>query len=235
MKQFIYAMMIVLAISVISCCKSDDNSIEISASSIMAKWDVTEMNDGTGWLRTDSSRVILSEDGYCLITGRLLSKANMGYGRYSFSGNTALLRSDDGITTVQCVFTDVRQHSATATLVLGNTKMDVKMKRDESEPLLYKEPVAFLQGIWKLIKSGKYDSDLVPDEDGSAVFEGDKVTFSIKNDVYTSTFRRYNVLIIATTDERFSLKSYERPDEIIVSFQRNLMIFKRQQTNDTDD
>lgn len=231
MRVFIYAMMMVLAVSVLSCSKDDDTTIEISANSITARWDVIEMNDGTGWVRTDSSRVILSEDGYCLIMGRLYSKAGMGAGKYSFSGNTATLRDADVSTIVQCTFKEVRQHSASATLTFNNkTKVEVKMKRDESEPLLYKEPVAFLQGKWLLKKSKKMTSvsDYEPDEDGSAMFEENRVTFQIKDKTYTSTFRRYNVQIIATTDEHYSFKSYERPDEIIVHGDGMLMIFRRQ-------
>lgn len=229
MKQFTYTIVMVLAISVISCNK-DDDSIEISASNITARWDVTEMNDGTGWVRTDSSRVILSEDGYCLIMGRLYSKAGMGAGKYSFSGNTATLRNDNGTVAVKCMFTEVRQHSATGTLTFSdNTKTEIKMKRNESQPLLYKEPTAFLQGIWKLTKSKNlHDTDYTTDEDGSAVFEGNNVTFQIKDKTYTSTFRRYSVMIIATTDEHYIISSADKQNEIGVHSDGKTMIFRRQ-------
>jgi hypothetical protein len=79
-----------------------------------------------------------------------------------------------------------------------------------------------------MVKSGKYGSDLVDDEDGSAVFDGNTVTFQRKDNTYISTFRRYSVMIIATIDEKYVISSADKQNEISVYSGRETMIFRRQ-------
>ncbi len=225
--------MLVLAMS--ACSKDEDDVIEIKTDNIAAQWRVTATDSGTGWISCDTDDydaalwLMLSEDGSCL----LLLKECIISGNYSFANNTAVLSDMDGVVKGKCEFTDVRQHTATATVTTtDNKKVDIRMTRDNREPLTYRDPVAFLKGRWQQVKS-KYafdDSDYVNDNDGSVVFDGNHATFEIKGNKFSTTFSRLNFYSIYASDGKdgFIIRSVKNSDDIEVYTQQRNMIFKRQ-------
>ena len=212
MKQKILFALLAVA-CLVGCGSDEEGVVNISSETIAAMWDVTATNDGSGWVTCDSSRVVLSEDGYCMTMGRLFYDGSI-HGKYSFYENTATLRDDDGAKTSQCVFTEVRKHTASAVFSFpDNRKMELRMERNETQPLMYKDAVKYLQGRWTLMKSRDYRKDVTIEEEIFVEFSGSTMSIQIGNKLHHSAFHRINNFIIATTDEKYIIRSAS-PKEI---------------------
>ena len=218
---------IVVCICITSCSR-DDEEKEISVNNIAAEWRVTNINDGSGWttVNKDSTLFLLSEDGFCAIIGEIYSYLNYGMGKYSFSNATATLYDDSGIAQGQCVFEEVRERTAKATIKTPSGKsIEFKMNRDESRPLNYKEPQAFLKGQWNMVK-GEDSGD-----EGSVEFNGDKANLQINDKIYTFNFYKKSAFLLVgeTNDGYFMIGSGDRPDEIKMNIPKSrvLYIFRR--------
>lgn len=227
-------LILVLTMIFAACSKDESNDVvDTNISTISAEWIVTEFDEGDGWTPIDSSRIILSEDGFFMLMGQIYFKMEIYPGRYSFSNNTALLREDNGNHTLSLQFKEVRQRTATAVTTFVNGKQsELRMHRDESHPLYYKEPTAFLRGRWNMVASKPYGdlkSNYEPCNDGYAVFDGNKVTLQIGSDTYQSSFHRFNIEGFVLDSEAFSFSKGERSDEITV-YRRpeRVMVFRRE-------
>lgn len=226
MKQkILFALLAVMCL--VGCGSEEEDAIAITAANIAAMWDVTATNDGSGWVACDSSRVILSEDGYCMTMGRL-SIVKSIHGKYQFSGNTATLRDDEGNGMAQCTFSEVRQNTARATFACpGNTTIELRMRRNRTLPLMYKEPIKFLQGRWVLVESRDYIRDNIVQEEGAVEFNGNVMSIQIGKESHASTFRRINNYYIITSDENYIIKSVS-PDEIAIDNRAMIHTFRRE-------
>lgn len=238
MKQLRFICLL-LALAMMGCNKDDDDAIEITAYNIAAQWRITATDRGMGWTSCDtedydaSSWLILSYDGSCFF----FLKECVISGNYSFNDNTAILSDMDGVVKGNCVFTEVREHTAMATVTtIDNVKVNIRMVRDNRESLMYRDPVTFLNGQWKLIKSKLFDdSDYKTDNDGSVVFDGNHAIFKIKGNKYSTTFYRYSFygVVAVYGNEGFFIRSVKYSDDIEVYSQKEMknMIFRRQMNN----
>ncbi len=215
---------------IFAACDGEDEKMDISVGSISAMWDITETNDGSGWKKTDSlqmSRMILSEDGFCSTMGKLFHDYLIR-GTFSHSDNIVILRDDDDTKSLCCTFTEVRQHSASAIFKFpDNMKLEVKMERNETQPLTYKDPVTFLNGKWILVESLSYSGGQSEvNEKGFVVFEGSKMTLQVNDAISISSFYRLDNTRIVTTDEKYIIRS-KGPDKINIDSHGKSMIFRK--------
>lgn len=232
-----------IIVAVITACSKDENDdvMDITASSIAAMWRVTATDDGTGWKSCDAKTfeeakwLILSEDGYYLSLLDFSIRTETVSGHYTFTGNTATLYDYYDNTKVdgRCVFTEVKQLTATATLTVSNGEhLNVRLYRDNRRPTTYRNPADVLKGKWQLTASedDKSFDDYEQDTDGSAEFNGNQVTFNIQDTHNTCTFHRTDIFSIATDDNLFLIRQTDNPNEIEVHSQihRKNYKFKRQ-------
>ena len=209
-------------------CSSDNEEKEISINNIAAEWRITAMNDGSGWITAneDSTFVLLSEDGFCSIQGDLYKIFKFGMGKYNLSNSIATLYDDSGIAQLQCIFEEIREHTAKATIKSPNIKsIELKMNRDETRPFNYKEPQAFLKGKWNLVKGEDYG------DEGCVEFNGDKATLQINDRIYSFNFYKRNTFMLVgeTKDGYFAIGSGDRSDEIKMNIlkSRAIYLFRR--------
>ena len=219
-----------LLMMIFAACDGEDEKMDISVGSIAAMWDITETNDGSGWKKCDSlqmSRTILSEDGFCSTMGKLFHDYLIR-GKFSFSDNIVILRDDYDTKSLCCTFTEVRKHSATAFFKFSDDmKLEVKMERNETQPLTYKDPVTFLNGKWILVESLSYSGGQPEvNDNGFVVFEGNKMTLQVNDETFTSSFYRLDNARIVTTDEKYIVRS-EGPDKINIDSHGKSMIFRK--------
>ena len=242
MKTMKVLFMMLLALAMTACSKSDDdNAMDISAKSIAAKWVVTEMNDGTGWTScnindpTQTSWITISEDGFSSISGSLYAKS-AGAGKYTFSGCTVIIVSESEKRSTSITFSKLTRESASATISLyDNTSVEVKMLRDESQPLYYKDAIVYLQGKWSTVfmrKAGN-NEDYTECYGGYVCFVGNDVKVMLGDNAYKGKFYRYAIdsMGIENNDnERFRIYPSDKQNEIrIIDMQNTLeYIFKRQ-------
>lgn len=239
----IKVLFMLIVVAVIAACSKDesDDIIDITASNIAAMWRVTATDDGTGWKSCDANAfeeakwLILSEDGYYFSFLDFCIRTKTASGHYTFAGNTATLYDFYEISQINggCVFTEVKQLTATATLTASNGEhLNVRLYRDNRCPITYRIPADLLKGKWQLTasKDDKSPGDYEQDTDGSAEFNGGQVTFNIQDTHNTYTFHRTGIFSIATDDNIFSIRQTDNPNEIEVYsliHQKNYK-FKRQ-------
>lgn len=223
--KFLFLMLIVAIMAGCSKDESDD-TISINAENIAAMWRVTATDDGTGWKSCDTSNfddmkwLILSEDGFYTSFLDFSIRTNTASGHYTFAGNTATLYDYYNSSQVNgtCVFTEVKQLTATATLTANSGEhLDIRLYRDNRRPVTYRNAADVLKGRWKLVGSiDKYTDDFKQDTEGSAEFDGNKVTFIIKERTYSTTFYRTSLYYLSTTDGKFRIAQSDNLDEITV-------------------
>lgn len=242
MKTMKVLFIVLLALAMTACSKDEgDDVIDITVSNIAAMWRVTATDDGTGWKSCDTNAfeeakwLILSEDGYYLSLLDFSIRTETASGHYTFTGNTATLYDfyESSQINGRCVFTEVKHLTATATLTAGNGEhLNVRLYRDNRRPITYRNPADLLKGKWQLTgsKDDKSLGDYEQDTDGSAEFNGNKVTFNIQDTHNTCTFHRTNFFSIVTDDNLFLIRQTDNPNEIEVQsqiHQKNYK-FKRQ-------
>ncbi len=230
-----------LTVILAGCSKEDDDlAIDINAESIASKWVVTETNEGNGWVSCDTNNpmqtswIILSEDGFCSISGALYAKGP-GSGRYAFYDKTAVLLSESGDRNTSITFSDIKTKSASATISLyDGSRIDVKMIRDESQPLYYKDAAKYLQGEWLMVsrRKGGSDDNYTDDSNGCVTFVGNDAKVVIGTDIYVGKFYRFAIYSIGIENNdngRFRIYPSELPNEICISDMHTTMdyIFKR--------
>lgn len=152
MKQKI--LFALLAVVCLVGCGNEEEDVLLNNLSMpfAGVWDITEVNMDGSWQSAKSAGygntyVIFSEDSCYQTDGRFGSS----YYHYKVEGGRIICTDYYDKLQLICQFKSISGQAATATITDNSGKtLDFRMKRDESNPAKYKNPVKYLDGYWDI-------------------------------------------------------------------------------------